>query len=338
MDQHITHSISLRSIFSFFLVGILFYTLYYLQSIVLVVLSSLVIAASAEPAVRALTKRKVKRGLAAVIVYFSVIGVFVAVGYSFIPALLSETAHMVANLPTYAASDSSIEFTAPVLGTVSSAEFVHQLEAMFASISGDPLGTLASVFGGILGLFLVIVFSFYFTVEERGVEEFLRIVTPAQYEHYILDLWKRVQAKIELWMQGQLLLGVIVGVLTYLLLTVFSIPHAFVLAVVAGLFELIPLFGPVLAAVPAVILAFATGGVSLAAVATGIYFVIQQFENHLIYPLVVTQVVGVSPVMVILALAVGVTLAGFFGVLLAIPVAALIQEIVSDIDKRRHAR
>lgn len=338
MDSHVTHHLSLRSIFSVFLVGILFYTLYYLQDIVLVVLASIVIAASAEPAVRSLTKRKIKRALAATIVYFSFVGVFVAIGYMFIPTLISETASLINELPKYASDEGAVQFSAPILGDFSSAEIVHKLEESFASVSDNPLGALAAIFGGFFGLLLLFVFSFYFTVEEKGVKEFLRIVTPAQYEHYVLDLWHRTQGKIELWMQGQLLLGVIVGVLTYLLLTIFSVPHAFVLAVIAGLFEVIPLFGPVLAAVPAFGIAYAAGGITLGLIVLGIYAVIQQFENHLIYPLVVTQVVGVSPVMVILSLVVGVTLAGFYGLLLAIPAAALIQEIASDIDKQRHAR
>jgi predicted PurR-regulated permease PerM len=335
MQQEVIHSISLRSIFSFFLVGILFFTLYALRDLALVVLSSIVIAASAEPIVRALTKRRVRRAFAAVIVYFSIVGVFSSIGYLFIPALLEETAKLVSDLPTYASEAHAIQFTAPILGTFSSVEVVHHLEAMFAAISLNPLGALASIFGGVIGLILVFVFSFYFTVEEHGVHEFLRVVTPPQYEAYIQSLWKRVQAKIELWMQGQLLLGVIVAVLTYLLLTIFGIPHAFVLAVIAGIFELIPLFGPTLSAVPAIGIAYAAGGVYLMCVAVGIYMVIQQFENHLIYPLVVTKVVGVSPVMVILALAVGLQLAGFFGLILAVPAAALIQEIAVDIDRRR---
>jgi putative heme transporter len=336
--QHTHVDISIRSIVTFFLVGIGFYTLYLLQSIVLVVLSSIVIASSVEPAVRALTRRKIRRAFAAAIVYFSSIAVFVLVLAQFVPALLSETAHLVRDLPTYASSSGSIEFTTPVLGTISSADAVHRLEALFGSISHDPLGALAAIFGGVVGLVLVIVFSFYFTMEENGVEEFLRIVTPPQHEAYVRHLWARVQGKIELWMQGQLLLGVIVAVLTYLLLTIFAIPHAFVLAVMAGMFELIPLFGPTLSAVPALAIGYASGGVYLALVVVGIYFVIQQFENHLIYPLVVTKVVGVSPVVVILALAVGLSLAGFFGVLLAVPAAALVQELVKDFDKQRHVR
>jgi predicted PurR-regulated permease PerM len=338
MDTHITHSISLRSIFAFFLVGILFYTLYYLADMVLIVLSSIVIAASAEPAVRALTLRRVRRAFAATIVYFSFVGLFAVIGYMFIPALLEQTAQLVNDLPKYAAASSAVEFSAPVVGTISSVDAVHKLQELIATVSSNPFGALAYIFGGIVGLLLVFIFSFYFTMEEKGVEEFLRLVTPASNEKYVLDLWARVKTKIELWMQGQLLLGVIVGVLTFLLLTIFGIPHALVLSVLAGTFELIPLFGPTLSAFPAFGIAYAAGGISLGLVAIGIYVVIQQFENHLIYPLVVTKVVGVSPVMVILALAVGIKLAGFFGVLLAVPAAALIQEIAADIDKRRGAR
>lgn len=338
MESHVTHSLSVRSIVTFFMVGTLFYALYYLRDIVLVVLSSIVIAASAEPAVRSLTRRKVKRAVAAVIVYFSIVGIFTVIGYMFIPAILDQTASLIGDLPKYASESHAITFSVPVLGTVSSVELVHRLEEMFASVSGNPIGALSTIFGGVVGLGLVLVFSFYFTVEEHGVDDFLRVVTPAHHEHYVLDVWGRVKGKIELWMQGQLLLGIIVGVLTYLLLTIFGVPHAFVLSVVAGLFELIPLFGPTLSAVPALGIAYASGGLSLALIALGIYVVIQQFENHLIYPLVVTKVVGVSPVMVILALVIGVTLAGFFGVLLAIPAAALLQEIAQDIDKQRHAR
>ncbi len=170
MDSHITHSISLRSIFSFFLVGLLFYTLYFLQDMVLIVLSSIVIAAAAEPAVRALTARNMRRAFAASIVYFSIVGLFSVIGYMFIPALLEQTASLINDLPKYAAESSAVEFTAPVVGTVSSADAVHKIQALIGEVSSNPFGALAYIFGGIFGLLLVFIFSFYFTMEEKGVE------------------------------------------------------------------------------------------------------------------------------------------------------------------------
>jgi predicted PurR-regulated permease PerM len=179
------------------------------------------------------------------------------------------------------------------------------------------------------------VFSFYFAVIETGVDDFLEVVSPHKHKTYILDLWRRSRHKIGLWMQGQLLLGVIIGVLVYLALTILGIKHALLLAVIAAVFELIPVFGPILAALPAVLIGFVDGGVVTGLLVIGVYVLLQQFENHLIYPLVVTRVVGVPPLLVILALIIGAQLAGFLGMLLSVPVAATVQEFVNDIRERR---
>jgi predicted PurR-regulated permease PerM len=135
-------------------------------------------------------------------------------------------------------------------------------------------------------------------------------------------------------MQGQIILGVLVGVLVYLGLVVLQVPHAFSLAIVAATFELIPVFGPTLAAVPAVMVGF-TSSVSLGFMVIAFYVIIQQFENHLIYPIVVRKVVGVPPILVIIALLIGVKIAGFMGIILSVPLAAALMEFVNDVEKRK---
>ncbi len=136
-------------------------------------------------------------------------------------------------------------------------------------------------------------------------------------------------------MQGQLVLAVIVGVLLYLGLSILGVEYALLLAVLAAVFELIPVFGQFLAAIPAIAVAFVGGGPSLALLVIGLYLVVQQFEAHLIYPVVVKKVVGVPPLLVILALLVGYELAGFLGILLSVPIAGAVQEFVTDIDLQK---
>jgi len=184
---------------------------------------------------------------------------------------------------------------------------------------------------------LIVVLSFYLSALENGVATFLRIVTPIKSERYVLNLWERSQTKIGQWMQGQLLLGVIIGVLTYLGLVILGVPYAFLLAIIAGLLELIPIFGPIIAMIPAIAIAFTDGGLTSAVIILGFYLIIQQFENNLIYPLVVRKVVGVPPLLVILALLIGAKLAGFLGILLSVPIAAAFREYINDIefDKQR---
>jgi predicted PurR-regulated permease PerM len=98
----------------------------------------------------------------------------------------------------------------------------------------------------------------------------------------------------------------------------------------AASLEIIPLFGPILAAIPAIAVAFGVGGWTLAFMVVGLYIIIQQFENHLLYPLVVNKVVGVPAIIVILALIVGAELAGLLGALLSVPLSAILMEFVHD--------
>jgi predicted PurR-regulated permease PerM len=121
-------------------------------------------------------------------------------------------------------------------------------------------------------------------------------------------------------------------------LTILDVRYALLLAILAAVFELIPVFGPILSAIPAVGIAFVDGGTTLALIVVGAFVIIQQFENHLLYPLVVTKVVGVPPLLIILALIVGATLAGFLGIILSVPAAAIVHELVRDIEKDRKAK
>ncbi|HWU24433.1 MAG TPA: AI-2E family transporter, partial [Candidatus Paceibacterota bacterium] len=184
---------------------------------------------------------------------------------------------------------------------------------------------------------LVIVLSFYFAMQETGVEDFLRVVTPQSKEEYVINLWLRAKKKIGLWMQGQVLSSLIGGVFAYLILLLWGIPYAFLLAIFTAMLMLIPIFGSILSAIPPIILAYSTGGISLAVIIAAFYLVINQFESHIVHPLVVNKVVGIPPLLVILALIVGGELAGFLGVLLAIPLAAALREFLNDYDKGKRA-
>ena len=138
-------------------------------------------------------------------------------------------------------------------------------------------------------------------------------------------------------MQGQIVLAIIVAMLLFLGLTLLRVENALLLAVLAGLFEIIPLFGPILAAIPAVTLALITNGMSSALLVIGLYIIIQQFENQLIYPLVVRKIVGVPPLISILALIIGGKLAGFVGLVISVPLATMLMEYLSDIEKDKSA-
>ncbi len=332
-SQNISININSSTIVKTILFVLLVALLYFLRDLVLVILTAVVIASSIEPMTRWFTRHKVPR-LVAVITIYATAFIFIAgLFFLMIPPLLDEASGLLSTAPQYF---DNIQIKAPVGGNLTSpfslSEFITEFRDSITGATGSILQTVSAIFGGALNFFLIIILSFYLAVQEFGISNFLRIITPVTQEKYVIGLWKRSQAKIGLWMQGQLLLGLLIGVLVYLGLTILGIKFAFLFALLAALMELIPLFGPVIAAIPAIIVGFVDGGATLGLIVTGFYVIIQQFENHLIYPLVVKKVVGVPPLLVILALIIGAKLAGFLGIILSVPIAAAIMEYVHDVE------
>lgn len=214
-------------------------------------------------------------------------------------------------------------------------DLISGVQQLASGASDSFIKTVSAIFGGLFSFVLIIVLSFYLVVREDGVADFLGLITPANKEKYIIGLWKRSQKKIGLWMQGQFVLMLTISVLVYLGLTILGVKNALMLALLAGMLEIIPLFGPILASIPAILSAFVDGGVSASLIVVGLYVIIQQFENHLIYPLVVKKIVGVSPVLVILSLIIGAKLAGFLGIVLSVPIVSALVELIDDIEKKK---
>ena len=328
--------ISTGTILRVILIGGLFALFWFLRDIILVVLTAIVLASAIEPGVQYFLKKKLPRLLAVVLIYFFGAAFLSTVFYFFIPAFLEDVSRLLQILPQYLNMGAGVSFGD---GAISAANVLDLFKNNINS--GDTFRSATAFFGGFLSFVLVIVLSFYLSAQERGIENFFRLVSPIRDRTYVLDLWRRSQQKIGLWFQGQLLLGVLTGILTYLGLTILGVPNAILLAVIMAMFELIPVFGPVLAAVPGIAIAYTNGiifadpGITAAFFVGIFYFIIQQFESHLIYPLVVRKVIGIPPVLVILALVIGGKLAGFLGVLLSVPITAVLMEFLNDVAKRK---
>lgn len=315
------------------------FLLYYLFDLVLVILLSIVIASSVEPATRWLARYSVPRVLAVLAVYILTFFIFAILVPVFIFPIVSDLSSLTATLPAKISTlpffSEAPAFLVSFTGKLSISDLVSGLSSSLSAIPHGVKETASVVFGSLFKIIMVVVISFYLAVQPKGIESFLRLATPVGQEKYVLGLWQRSQKKIGMWMQGQLLLGLIMGVLVFLGLSVFQVEHALLLSILAALFELIPFFGPVLAAVPAVVIAFGTSP-TLGFMIIGLYVIMQQFENHLIYPLVVRKIIGVPPLLVILSLIVGTKLAGFMGLILAVPVATVLMEILADFEKSKY--
>lgn len=345
MDKEISVSITPSTIIAAVLIVAGAFVFWLLRDLVLLVVTAIVIASAIEPEIAFFIRHRVPRFFAAILVYILVFGSLFGLLFFLFPPIIADAAGFLSAMPQYlntlnaSGSFSGLTSASSLIGgshdLQSFVQTLFSLQAIFTEGSGSVVQFLVTFFGGIFSLVLVIVLSFYFALQDTGVDDFLRLVIPLSYESYSVDLWKRAQKKIGLWMQGQILLSVIVAILVYLGLLIIGIPYALLLAVFTALAEIIPIFGSLIAGSIAVIIAYSTGGIALGAIVAGLYIVVNQFESNLIYPLIVKKIVGIPPLLVIVALIAGYTLAGFLGVLLSVPFAAVLLELITDFDKRK---
>lgn len=312
-----------------------FWFAFVLRDLLLVVLTAVIFASAIEPITVWFIKKGLPRILSVVIIYLVTLLLTVSFFYFFLPPLVSEAIEFFKALPEYLhrLQISSLETLSISDDSMSFVDKLAQLQGVLKASSTGILSTASSIFGGFMSFLLIMVLSFYFAVQENGLNSFLRLVTPPHQQGYMLDLWKRAQVIIGRWLQGQLLLSLIMGVMIYVGLLFLGVPYALLLALVAAVLELIPVFGSILAAIPAVIIAFITGTPALAVFVIILYVVANQLEGNVIYPMVVQKVLGVPPIIVILAIIAGFQVAGFLGVLIAVPVAAAVQVWIGDIQK-----
>ena len=343
--EKITVSISTGTVVRILLILVLFTVIFMLKDLALVLLTAVIIASAIEPAASWFERRKIPRLLAVLFVYLVSALVVVGIFYFVMPKLFQEVLAVFDSIQKYAKlTDVSSQFSVmswkPIFqaltGALSLKEAITALSASFSTVSGGFITAASSIFGGVVSFMVIFVLSFYLAVQRDGVSNFLKIVTPVRHEVYVLGLWKRSQGKIGQWMQGQLLLSVIVGLMTYLGLILLGVKDALVLSLFIAIAEFIPLFGPIVGAVPAVLFAYLNSGFTLALLVAGMYLLIHQLENQLIYPLVVRKIVGINPIIVIISLIAGYELAGFLGMVIAVPLATIGMEYLRDVERGRN--
>ena len=339
-------SITTGTIFRALLVVLGFFLIWLLRDLVLILLTSIVISSFVNSAVPHLRKIGINRILGIVILYVLTLSILSGLFYLFAPLLITEIYNFSSFISTYVPGITFLDYfqndafsgakdiVATLPSNLSMRELFAVSKAFIVNLSGGFFQMLSAAFGGIINVGLIILISFYLSIEEKGIENFLRIILPLQYEEYVINLWDRTSKKIALWMKGQILLGILIAVLTYLMLSLLGIQYALLLAIIAGITELVP-YGLLVALVPAVVFSYISGGVSSALVVTGAYLILHQFEGFLFAPLVIQSVVGLSPIVIILAALVGFELGGFWGALLAIPLAVFLVELMSDLEKHK---
>lgn len=335
MNDRVRIDITSGAIFRVAAVLLALWFLWFIRDILLFLLVAVVIASALEPLAARLQQFRIPRPLSVLAVYVSVIAVLGGIGSVLIPALVTEIRELASVLPTvYEQFTRLLGGVGIILGT---SEAIGSLQTGLLNLgdflttsAGEFFATTKSLFGSVLAVFLTFVVSFYLVINRNGLVSFIRSVTPAEHQAYVIGLVERAQRKIARWAAAQLVLGLIIAVVVYLGLWALGIPYALALALLAGLLELIPVLGPIIAAIPAVLVGF-TQSVLVGVLVLLLYVIIQQLENHALVPMIMRHAVGLNPLVTILAVLIGAKLAGFLGILLAVPVTTILAVFLADI-------
>lgn len=334
MNGNISINITFGSLLKIAIFCFFVYILFEVRDFVALLLTAVIFSLALAPGRRFLEKFKIPGPIAVVFLFIAVLSAFTFLLYSFVPLILEQYNFFISSIPTLFENllifSKGTIFEAYIQGQIAFFEDPQQASAAFTGIFKTAGVSLLTIFGGLLNIILFLLLTFLFAVNPSALETFINVIAPKKYKNYLGDLWKRTGDKMAQWIQGQILLVFVIGALTYFALTLLGIPNALFLATFAGIMELIPIFGPVIAAIPAVLMALTTGDFTLVLLVILVFLIIQQLENNLIYPLVVSKVVGVSSILVILAIVVGGSIAGFIGVVIAVPVVMVLQELFND--------
>jgi len=312
------------------------WALWEVRDALLLIYISALIAIGLSPLVNALERKRllrqrVPRWAAILVIYLCIIAALVAIAAMVIPAVVMQARDLAREFPRLLHQGQQWLIDHGVLTReISAAEAVQQTAP---SAAQDTLGLVANavlgVIGGVFGLITVLVLAFYLLVDSSSlILVFLRLF-PREKRIQVNDACRRVTNKISAWLGGQLLLSGIIGSTAALGLFLMGVPFFWVLALIAAIGELIPIVGPILSAVPAVIVALSVK--PALALAVILFFVAQQqLENHLLVPKIMQRQVGISPVFVIIALLIGGSLLGVIGAILAVPTAAILQVLFEE--------
>ena len=332
--------ISASSVFKVILIILLFIFIYLLKDVVIIFLFALILASAVSPFANWLDERGFPRLLGVLLLYLTIFGLFIFVFAMIIPYISEDLGQLTQTLPGVVERVSTSLETVQ-RGSPQYLDFVSEIQNMLEGLSNylqqssqSMVSVLASIFGGVFSFIAIIVISFYLSVTRRGIENFLSSVVPDRHEAYVLNLWQRSERKVGRWFQGQVLLALIVGLVVYIGLSFLNIKFALVLGVFAMILEVVPIVGPVIAAIPAVFFAFIQSP-TLGLWVILFYVIVQQLENHILVPLVFGKTIGLNPVVVIIALLVGQQLAGIPGMVLSIPVATILVEMIDDLAKHK---
>lgn len=313
--------------------------IYLVRDILALFFISVILAATLDPLVDWMGRKKIPRPLGTFAIYLVVASIAFVSVYFLVPSLIDQFNEINETLPIYAEKTDRMlygieEYAKAHNLQFSAKNFINDGFLNIFNSSGELFLTTISIFNFFISIVVVLSLTFYMLVKEEGMKKFIITITPKNHQDYAVSFFNRIHNKIGRWVFGQLILMFVMFVMSFAVLAVFDVPFALLIALMAGFLEIIPYIGPIISAAVATLFGFLvspiTGLIMLAS-----FTVLQQFESHVVVPQVMRKAVGLNPVVVILVLLVGAKLGGIMGTILSIPLATAVGMFIGDVMEKR---
>lgn len=326
-------SVSTVTILKVVAVFLALYFLYIVRDIILLLLISVILSSALTPLVEWGYRRlKIPRAATVVVVYVLFISLVVLIFSLIIPRLIEEFSALGTNIDTLrgnlANQESTFRETFERYGLSNAlASLGNYISQLTSGIFERTIG----LFSGLFNFITVLVMSFYLVIQQDGLKDFIKSITPSHQHGRIANVVGQAQKRLGQWLLGQFALMFSIFLLSYIGLLLLGVKYALVLALFAGLLEIIPYIGPIISVIPAFFIALLQS-VTLAIAVVILYIVIQQLENYALVPRILGRSIGANPLVVLIALLVGYNIAGIIGMLFAVPVVAIVSVVLEDLD------
>ncbi len=302
--------------------------------VLVLVFFAIVIAEGLRPLVDWLNRRRVPRPLALLLIYIGVLGLLGLLVWLIARPVVAQAAQLLDNLPRYQARLQDL-----IAQTQGALRANPQVERALQSLPGQATGAVQGLIplllraplalvGGVFNAILLLLLAFFWLTATRGLKGFIVGLFPLEAQATVADVLAEMGRKVGGYLRGVAINMGVIGLISGGGVWLLGVPYPFLLGVLAGLTEAIPIIGPFIGGAPAVAIALATDGPLKAGEVALLYLLIQQIEGNTLVPLVMNRVVQLNPLTVIVAILLGSALLGVVGAVLAVPAAAVLQVLV----------
>ena len=315
MNEKIRLEIPAWAVIKVILIIVAFYFLYLIQDIIGLFFIVLILTASFRPIVNKWSKKIGRIPSVAILIAIAILIVSLVI-YLIIPPVITQSKQLIQSGPDLLSRYRFVSEHVPSLQ-----DGLATVSKNIGSITGGVVSVTAGIFGGVIAFFAAVVMTIYLLLDRDSLSLVIKSVVPLNQQMAVLNTAKKISQKVGDWFRGQMLLCLIIAVLEYIGLLIIGAPYALTLAILSGVLEIIPTIGPLVSGAVAVLVVLSVSPIKALLVVV-LYIVVSQLENSLIVPKVMQKAVGLSPVVIILAILVGAKLMGIVGAIIAVPLAA----------------